>query len=126
LSFVLDSKASVHQLHPLTGSMKNSTRMVCLLGDRRSEVGWALCQQPPAAGEAATSPVGWSMAACQARLLGLVVQAGVVLVGQGSDDQVVRLHDDPSVRVCRSRCGRGYRGGVRCQRTKPFDQPFGR
>ena len=40
------------------------------------------------------SPAGWSMAAGQARLLGLLVQAGVVLLGQGSDEQVVRLHDD--------------------------------
>ena len=72
------------------------------------------------------SPAGWSMAAGQARLLGPVVQVGVVLVGQGGDDQVVRLHDDPSVRLCRSRCGRGYRGGVRRRRTKAFDQPLGR
>jgi hypothetical protein len=66
------------------------------------------------------------MAAGPAHLLGLVVQAGVALLGQGSDDQVVRLHDDPSVRLCRSRCGRGYRGGVRCRRTKLFAQPLGR
>jgi len=63
--------------------MRTITRMVCLPGDGRSGVGWSLPQQPPAAGEAATSPVGWSMAACQARLLGLAVQAGVALVGQG-------------------------------------------
>jgi len=42
----------------------------------------------------ATNPAGWSMAAGQAHLLGLVVQAGVALLGQGGDDQVVRLHDD--------------------------------
>jgi hypothetical protein len=74
-----------------------------------------------------TVPAGWLMAARQARLLGLVVQVGVVLVGQGGDDQVMGLHGD----LLRSALpqptlGRGYRGGVRCQRTKLFDQPFGR
>jgi hypothetical protein len=58
-------------------------------------------------------------------LLGLVAQVGSALLGHGSDGQVMRLHDDPSVRPRRSRLGRGYRGGVRCQRTEAFDQPLG-